>query len=243
MKKTVRFIRVGSIFGISALCLMATVLLTAPARAESTAETDAVEHVQPVSGPGSEPVIARLRNTYYYLVREADYAKYPENDVLLDMQDRQLARVSSRFRKALDIEGSGHLMNGKVVNYAGVKNGRVRYRYTRNPWGDGVGTCALVPFHSIAVDPKVVPLGSLVRIDETVNMVLPDGTLHDGLWRAVDVGGAIRGDRVDLYVGDGDQGRILSKAKIRHLQPLTVRLVEEPEPNNCTRISIESVTE
>ena len=217
-------------FFLAALVLTAVSFPAAPARADTSG----------FFGPAAEPVIARLRNTYYYLVREADYAKYAADDVLLDMEDRELEQVSSRFRKALDIEGSGHLLNGKVVNFAGVKNGRIRYRYTRNAWGDGVGTCALVPFHSIAVDPKVIKLGSLVRIDETVGMRLPDGSIHDGLWRAVDVGGAIRGDRVDLFVGDGDQGRVLDAARIGHLQPLTVRLVEEPASDSCVHNTFET---
>lgn len=181
------------------------------------------------------PVLAKLRNTYYYVVLEAEYAKDPVDAVILDMSDNVLARVSKRFKRALNIEGSGRLIDGRVVNYAGIRNKEVRYRFTQSPYGDGVGTCPLIPFHTIAVDPNLIPMGSVVRIDETVGMALPDGSIHDGLWRAEDVGGAIQKDRVDLFVGDGEQGgQVLTAHGIRHLQALTVRLVAEPTPDNCT---------
>lgn len=183
----------------------------------------------------AEPVIAKLRNTHYYVVLESDYAADPLDATIRDLQDRVLAQISLRFKRALNIEGSGRLRDGRVVNYAGIRDQEIRYRFTPNPFGDGVGTCALVPFHTIAVDPSVIPMGSVVRIDETVGMILPDGSTHDGLWRAEDVGGAIKKDRVDLFVGDGPEGgRTLVKHGIRHLQALTVRLVQEPASENCT---------
>jgi 3D (Asp-Asp-Asp) domain-containing protein len=32
---------------------------------------------------------------------------------------------------------------------------------------------------------------------------MPDGTAHDGFWYASDVGGAIKGQRIDLFTGVG----------------------------------------
>jgi 3D (Asp-Asp-Asp) domain-containing protein len=34
-------------------------------------------------------------------------------------------------------------------------------------------------------------------------MVMPDGSLHDGYWYASDIGGAIKGARLDLFTGEG----------------------------------------
>ena len=51
---------------------------------------------------------------------------------------------------------------------------------------------------AIAVDPNVIPLGSKVRIrfyDESLSYL-------NGIYRAVDTGGAIKGNRVDLFFGD-----------------------------------------
>lgn len=52
----------------------------------------------------------------------------------------------------------------------------------------------VVPYYSIAVDPSVIPLGTVVYLD------YGDGVLHEA--RADDTGGAINGNVIDLCVGD-----------------------------------------
>lgn len=64
----------------------------------------------------------------------------------------------------------------------------------------------------IAVDPNVIPMGSTVYLEfpEDYNEVtLPNGTRFElsGSYQAVDVGGAIKGNRIDLFVG-GDSSAI-----------------------------------
>lgn len=65
---------------------------------------------------------------------------------------------------------------------------------------DSMG-CKVVPMRTLAVDPRVVPRGSVVFIKQTVGLPMPGGGLHDGLWYASDIGGAIKGQRIDLYTG------------------------------------------
>jgi 3D (Asp-Asp-Asp) domain-containing protein len=67
---------------------------------------------------------------------------------------------------------------------------------------DSLG-CQVSPMRTLAVDPKVIPKRSIVFIAETVGMVMPNGKTHDGLWYASDVGGAIKGQKVDLFTGAG----------------------------------------
>lgn len=183
--------------------------------------------------PLSGDPLGNFRNTYYYLVEEADYASQTPDTPVLDPQGTEIACVSRKFKSALDIEGSGKLADGRVVNFAGKIDGEIRYVETMHPHGRGVGDCGLIPYGTIAVDPETIPLGSLVRIDETVGMQLPDGSLHTGIWRAEDKGGAIKGDRIDLFVGNRQGGRVLDRAGITHLQSLTVRIVALPTPGSC----------
>ena len=79
---------------------------------------------------------------------------------------------------------------------------------------DSMG-CKVVPMRTLAVDPRIVPKGSVVFIKETVGLEMPDGRIHDGLWYASDVGGAIKGQRIDLYTGAGS-------TSMRPLQPLNL---------------------
>ena len=65
---------------------------------------------------------------------------------------------------------------------------------------DSLG-CRVVPMRTIAVDKNIIPRRTVIFIKETVGLKMPDGTAHDGYWYASDIGGAIKGQRIDLYTG------------------------------------------
>ena len=88
---------------------------------------------------------------------------------------------------------------------------------------DSMG-CPAVPMRTLAVDPAVVPKGSVVFIKQTVGLPMPNGGLHNGLWYASDVGGSIRGDHIDLYTGRG-------AASARFVKPLSLQTL------SVTRVS------
>lgn len=79
---------------------------------------------------------------------------------------------------------------------------------------DGVSASGreVIPYYSIAVDPSVIPLGSIVYLD------YGDGVLHEA--RADDIGGAICGNVIDLCVGDHETARQMG------IRSATVYLVE-----------------
>jgi len=187
--------------------------------------------------------VHKLRNTYYYVAMEADYPNGSQSYALKDIAGQTLAWVTRGFYNAIRIEGSGKLLDGRMLNYAGFVGKTVRYHETIHPWGRGAGNCELVPFRSIAVDRRVIALGSTVEIEETKGMLLPDGTVHDGRWNAIDVGGAIKRDRVDLFIGKRSWNTTLDDHRIRHLQALTVKVIETPpQQNNCVDETPESLS-
>lgn len=65
---------------------------------------------------------------------------------------------------------------------------------------DSLG-CKVVPMRTLAVDKTIIPRRTVVFIKETVGLRMPNGESHDGYWYASDVGGAIKGQRIDLYTG------------------------------------------
>jgi 3D (Asp-Asp-Asp) domain-containing protein len=67
---------------------------------------------------------------------------------------------------------------------------------------DSLG-CKVVPMRTIAVDKTLIPRRTVLFIKETVGLKMPNGATHDGYWYASDVGGAIKGQRIDLYTGTG----------------------------------------
>jgi 3D (Asp-Asp-Asp) domain-containing protein len=65
---------------------------------------------------------------------------------------------------------------------------------------DSLG-CRVVAMRTVAVDKNLIPKGSILFIKETVGLRMPDGRPHDGYWYASDTGGAIKGQRIDLFTG------------------------------------------
>ncbi len=67
---------------------------------------------------------------------------------------------------------------------------------------DSLG-CKVSPMRTVAIDPHLIPRRTILYIKETVGMRLPNGAEHDGIWYASDIGGAIKGQRIDLFTGAG----------------------------------------
>lgn len=83
---------------------------------------------------------------------------------------------------------------------------------------DALG-CKVVAMRTAAVDAKLIPKRTVLFIKETVGLPMPDGTRHDGYWYASDVGGAIKGPRIDLFTGKGASS--MSPARQLNLSNLT----------------------
>jgi len=129
--------------------------------------------------------------TYYWVAEEADHIG-PRTETVPGLP----GKYSKGFKKALTTEGTGRLLDGRIVNAAGGG----KYAFTDAKWGLGCRDQPLVPFRSIATDPKVIPTGSVVMIEQFVGMKLPGGGYHDGTFWADDVGGSIKGKHIDVFI-------------------------------------------
>src|SRR5215467_3246623 len=71
--------------------------------------------------------------------------------------------------------------------------------------GDGAGGYQLVPFRSVAVNTRLIPLGTVLYIPAArgVSVTLPSGrkVQHDGYFFASDRGGDIHKNHIDVFVG------------------------------------------
>jgi 3D (Asp-Asp-Asp) domain-containing protein len=105
--------------------------------------------------------------------------------------------------KEIQVDCAPFFNKGTLINAAAI--GRTRYTFAKGPFGDGVKGLILVPFRTIATDTTVFPTGSIVYIPTArgLELELPDGSraTHDGYFVAGDIGGAIKGNHIDVFTG------------------------------------------
>jgi 3D (Asp-Asp-Asp) domain-containing protein len=200
--------------------------------------------------PSEPKAIGQFSITFYYVVGEDEVAPKarPANDnqgeelaatvrdpelVTLYTGDRctQIADVSREFASQLAIQGTGKLRDGRVLNIWGhcKCDHTPCFKVTENQWGNAGTGHALQPFRTVAVDPKVVKLGSLLYVPLLEGRRMPGrepwgGFVHDGCVVADDTGGHMEGNRLDLFVGRkgylfglGSSGSQGSHAWARHV--------------------------
>ncbi len=149
---------------------------------------------------------------YYWLAREEDFDDPEEIDYAdpdeVEVYTRRgffLGAFSRQFIWHLRMEGSGLLADGRVVNYHGACDYGTGTCFEQLDadkfrFGRGARRRTLMPFHSCAVDPRIVPLGETLYVPELDGARLPDGEVHDGCLRADDTGGGIKQHKLDLFV-------------------------------------------
>jgi len=177
--------------------------------------------------PAENNIVKKLSlwATHYYVHK----VKATDNgEPLLDMSGKELGpKIPARDWCLAAVEGTIGVEDKdgqiKTYNYAGTGNkiqvdcskvvpnlpatGKVRWRVSNGPYGDGVKDMILVPFRSIAVDKKQTPISykSVIYIPAArgVKITLPSGTVveHDGYFYAADTGGAIKNTHIDVFGG------------------------------------------
>jgi 3D (Asp-Asp-Asp) domain-containing protein len=128
----------------------------------------------------------------------------------VDKECTPIAEVTREFAQQLALQGSGKLRDGRVLNIWGHcrcdREHRLPcFRVTKNQWGTAGSGHPLQPFRTVAVDPKVVKLGSLLYVPLLEGRTMPGrapwgGFVHDGCVVADDTGG-FGGAKLDLFVG------------------------------------------
>ena len=194
-----------------------------PMDAAAAADIDA----PPPPPPGAARGIFEL--TYYWVTAESDFTG-TATEPIYDDRCTVLATVPPEFARSLRLEGTGRLVDGRVVNTDGACG------CPRSPcfaevdrdhaWGYGVQDRALVPYRSVAVDRKVVPIGTKLWVAELDGVAMPGdppwgGFVHDGCVVATDVGGGIDGAQLDWFVGLRSSYRSLDVA-LTDLAKITV---------------------
>jgi 3D (Asp-Asp-Asp) domain-containing protein len=162
--------------------------------------------------------------TYYWVSAEADEPAAAANATIYDRTCAPLAKVSAQFASELSTSGAGKLVDDRMVTVAGECNCRRSpcFRVIDAAWGVGADNRPLVPFRSLAVDRKLIPIGTALWIEQLDGADMPGTfpTVHDGCVVADDIGGRITGERIDWFVGRKPYYRELDEAL--HLEQVSL---------------------
>jgi 3D (Asp-Asp-Asp) domain-containing protein len=177
--------------------------------------------------------LGTFRNTYYDFPSEKDFNG--DKVKLMSASCAPIAEVPHAFYDAVCVQGSGKLAAGATVSFAkrdcscALECSRTGQHIcfeqldaARFPFGRGASGVAIRPLVSVAADTKVIPLGTVIYVQEFDGMVLPGDTApHDGCFVVEDRGGAVKGEHIDIFTGTPDVTREVNK-KLPSNQGVTV---------------------
>lgn len=184
-------------------------------------------------------VLGRFRNTYYDFPVESEFEG--EGVALRDSRCGVLAQVPRGFHDAVCVQGSGILAAGRTVSFArrdcdcaelcprtGQKICFDGLDPLKFPWGRGARGTPITPLLTVAVDDKVVPLGTALYVPEYDGLPVDEArsATHDGCFLAEDRGLAVKGEHLDLFTGYSRVTRLWNSLVPSH-QGVTV-VVEHP---------------
>jgi 3D (Asp-Asp-Asp) domain-containing protein len=181
--------------------------------------------------PSNYQPVGAFRPTFYRILDESnpEWPDEPATEPLLTVDGKEIARTGATFKHQLDIEGSGRLRDGRIVNINEKLDGAWRYLIVKHAaYGIGEDGYKLIPYRTIAVDPNVIKLGTVLYLPALKGIRLPSGEVHDGFVLAHDTGQGIVGDRIDLFVGfEVDIDNTLTRSEqIINMQPTCVYQVD-----------------
>jgi len=183
------------------------------------ADTDAFSFPEYQVGKDEKPL--KLWATYYYLRQAKDLSG---NIPLRDLNGEELGpKLSLDDWCHSALEGSVQVTSTdgeiKTYNYAGVsddnivdcssiyklKLGKTKFREAIGAYGDGFDGYILSPYRTLAADLTIYALGTVVYIPQARGAVIDTGKrkiIHDGYFYIADKGGAIKGQHVDVFIGN-----------------------------------------
>jgi 3D (Asp-Asp-Asp) domain-containing protein len=117
----------------------------------------------------------------------------------------------------------------------GVKNAtrHARFKNVNHALGCGVRNLPLLPFRTIAVDPDIIPLESVVFVPELRGRAFRQGgrdLVHDGYLFAGDRGGAIKGRHIDVFLNEATAPPLEDLFASTDTRTFTAHIVAEADP-------------
>ncbi|MBC7712672.1 MAG: hypothetical protein H7177_05010 [Rhizobacter sp.] len=107
--------------------------------------------------------------------------------------------------KTFNYDGDNELFPNDCSAFYTFNLGKSKFKLSKTPFGNGSGSFILRPYRTLATDPTIIPTGTVLYIPEArgTKILLNNGEtiIHDGYFFAGDVGGAVKLDHVDVFIG------------------------------------------
>lgn len=151
--------------------------------------------------------LGKFKITYYWIVSEVEYTGRREIPLYLEDGTR-LGYYPKKFVADFKKESVARLRDGRVISYLKKKGAA---KVVTEPLGHQGYT--LTAFKSVAVDPNLIPLGSRIYIPQYEGLYLGSAGVHNGIFYAHDIGSAVKGSHIDIYIGDKENFKyVMSKS-------------------------------
>lgn len=226
-------VMVAALAGCEGPSPIASGVSAAPVEAADSVDATDSKAVPVSAAPARGAELGKFRFTMYYVAIERNISDEettlasgapdtlsgrPDKVTLYHQKDCEpIARVGRTFAQQLDLQGTGKLRDGRVLNTSGLCKcpNSPCFMEIKAAWAIGANG-RLAPFRSVAIDTKLVELGSLLYIPELDGKRMPGkapwgGYIHDGCVIADDRGGGIQGKKLDLFVAKKGYAQALDR--------------------------------
>ncbi|KAI8988135.1 hypothetical protein BDF20DRAFT_853975 [Mycotypha africana] len=162
----------------------------------------------PLDKRGISSCYKKARITQYWIPKEGD--KDMTNDgksvtltgsktkSLKDKKGRTIEKVAKITYEKFQMEGTGLLKSGKLVNLDSGNDKFMELDRSKTPYGLGSNGNGLQPWVSVAAND--IKKGTTLYVKELDGLKLPDGKIHNGCVRVDDEGWSFDGCQLDFFV-------------------------------------------
>ncbi|KAI8350630.1 hypothetical protein EDC96DRAFT_519449 [Choanephora cucurbitarum] len=157
----------------------------------------------------------------------------PKTKALKTVNGKTIAKVSQKTYEKFQMEGTGLLKDGVMVNLDSGKNSFITLDRKKTPYGLGTDSGKLTPWVSVAVND--VKKGTKLYIKKLDGLKLPNGKVHNGCVRVDDEGWSMSGCHIDFFVLQYSAYKDLSKKLPNKLKAVQKNCVIKDYVNPATK--------
>lgn len=135
--------------------------------------------------------------------------------------------------KTYNYDASTELFPNDCSAYFTFNLGKTKFKLANGPYGDGIRNYRLTPYRTLATDPTLIPTGTVLYIPDARGAVIAfaDGSsiTHDGYFFAGDLGGAIKLNHIDVFIGSHRDSPFFPWIKHSSEIPFKAYIVKDPK--------------